>query len=187
MLSISDLKKGAIFKHAGEPYQVLNYEHSHMGRGAATVRVKAKGLISDKVLELSFKGNDRVEEADLTRNKANYLYQDTENGYFMDQEIYDQFFLPLAIIEHQIKYLKEGQTVDVLVFEGNPVAITLPVKIELRVEHTEPAIKGDTAQGSVIKPATLETGYEIQVPLFVKQGDIIRINTETEEYVERVT
>lgn len=186
MLSISDLKKGTVFKHTNEPFQVLSYSHSHMGRGGATVRVKARGLISQAVLELSFKGNDKIDEADLARAKADYLYKDENNAYFMEQESYEQFSLPIDHVKDQLDFLKEGATVDVLIFESKPVAISLPIKMEFTIEHTEPAVKGDTAQGSVTKQAILETGTVIQVPLFIKQDDVIRVNTETREYVERV-
>ncbi|HLD19898.1 MAG TPA: elongation factor P [Patescibacteria group bacterium] len=186
MLSISDLKKGTVFKHTNEPFQVLSYSHSHMGRGGATVRVKARGLISGSVLELSFKGNDKIEEADLTRAQADYLYKDEHNAYFMEHHSYEQFSLPIEQIEDQLDFLKEGAGVDVLIFEGKHGAISLPIKMEFIIEQTEPAVKGDTAQGSVTKPATLETGATIQVPIFVKNGDVIRVNTENREYVERV-
>ena len=183
MLSISDPKKGTVLKHSNEPFQVLSYSHSHMGRGGATVRVKVRGLISQTVLELSFKGNDKIDSADLARAKADYLYKDDHNAYFMEHDSYEQFSLPIEQVKDQLDFLKEGACVDVLIFEGKSVAISLPIKMEFDVEQTEPAVKGDTAQGSVTKSATLETGATIQVPIFVKTGDTIRVNTETREYV----
>ena len=186
-MSPQDLKKGTIFKYKDEPFQVLSYSHSHMARGGSTIRVKARGLVSSNVFDVSFKGGDTVDNADLSRSKADYLYKDNDNAYFMDQQSYEQFSLSIPSLSNQIGYLKESAAVDVLIFEGNPVAITLPVKMEFKVKYTEPAVKGDTAQGSITKPAELETGLSVPVPIFVKTGDVIRINTEKGEYVERVS
>jgi len=186
MLNISDLKNGTNIQIENEPYTVIKSEHTHMGRGGATVRVKVKNLITGKILEKAYKQADRLEEPDLNRTKAQFLYPQANGYFFMDNESYEQFSLPKETLGQKAQLLKEGQDVDVLNFQNKPVTIQLPSKIELQVKSAPPGVRGDTAQGSVTKTVTLETGLEIQAPLFIKQGDIIRVNTETLEYVERV-
>ncbi|MBU4332614.1 elongation factor P [Patescibacteria group bacterium] len=186
MLTINDLKIGTEIQIDDEPYAVLKSEHKHMGRGGASVRVKIRSLISGKVLEKTYKQGDKVETAELKRSKANFLYNQGDEYHFMNEETYDQFFLTKEQLGTEAGLLKEGQNVDVLDFKNTPVSIFLPAKVELKVTQAPPGIRGDTAQGSVTKTITLETGMQIQVPLFVKEGDVLRINTETGEYVERM-
>lgn len=187
MLSISDLKIGTAFKYEGGPYQVLKTQHVKMGRGGAVLQTKMKNLATGNVLEKNFKGSDKFEEAELTRSKANFLYQEGENYFFMDEETYDQFSLSKNQVGEKANFIKEGSAVDLLNFEGQPINIDLPVKIELKVTQTGEAVRGDTAQGSATKDALLETGYSLKVPLFIKTGDLVRVNTETGKYVERVS
>lgn len=187
MLGMNDLKIGTTFAMEGEPYIVLTTQHVQMGRGSAVLRTKVKHLVSGNVYEKTFKHGDKFEDVDLTRRKASYLYTDEEGVHFMDGESYDQFALEKEVLGDQTVYLKEGETYDIVLFDGKPVLAELPKKVTLDVTETVPGVKGDTAQGSVTKPATVETGYELQVPLFVKQGDRIVINTETGEYVERAS
>jgi len=186
MLTINDLKIGANIIINNEPYTVTKSEHTHMGRGGATVRVKVRNLLSGKVLERAYKQADKIEQAELTRSKADFLYSENNQYHFMNSETYEQFFLNKDNLGSQANLLKEGQTVDVLNFQGNPVSIQLPAKIELKVKSAPPGVRGDTAQGSVTKTITLETGLEIQAPLFIKENDTVRVNTETSGYVERV-
>jgi len=186
MLTISDLKIGTNIEIEKEPYTVIKSEHTHMGRGGATVRVKIKNLFSDKILEKTYKQADRLDEPDLSRTKAQFLYPQGDSYFFMDTESYEQFPLSADSLGQKASLLKEGQDVDVLLFQNKPVSIQLPSKIELKVASAPPGVRGDTAQGSVTKTITLETGLELQAPLFIKQGDTIRINTDTLEYVERV-
>lgn len=186
MLTINDLKTGTQFQLDGEPYVVLKFEHTHMGRGGATVRIKIRNLINGKVLERACKEGDKFAEAELERAKASFLYKQNDEYYFMNEETFDQFFLGENQLGLQAKLLKDGQEVQILNFRGNPISVALPPKIDLKVVSAPPGIRGDTAQGSVNKTVMLETGLELQVPLFVKEGDLIRVNTETGEYVERV-
>ena len=185
MLEITQLKSGTIFKYHGEPALVLSYKHTHMGRGSATVRIKMRSLVTGKVLELSFKGNDKVEEADIERSSANFLYKDQSFAYFMNNKTFDQFELPTHALEDSLLYLKEGMELAAVIFEGKPMGIEIPKKVQLRIAHTEPAVRGDTAQGSATNPAETETGLTLNVPLFVSEGQEIIINTDTGEYVER--
>jgi len=186
MLSINDLRIGVTFKYEGEPYQVVKAQHLKMGRGGAVLQTKIKNLLSGNILEKNFKGSDKFEEAELNRQRANFLYQEGDNYFFMDRNTYEQFSLSKKQIGEKINYLKEGSEVDILNFEGQPINIELPPKIKLKVIQTGEAVRGDTAQGSVTKEATLETGYRLKVPLFIKNGDIVIVNTETGKYVERV-
>ena len=160
-------------------------EHSKQARSAAVLRVKMKNLIGGQVLDNTFQQSDTIEEADLERKKANYQYNDGENFTFMDNETYDQFELTAQSVGDVANYIKEGQDVDILFFEGKPVSISVPAKVELMVTEAPPGIKGDTA-GNVTKKVTLETGYEVAVPLFINEGQKIRVNTDTGLYVERV-
>lgn len=150
------------------------------------MRTKLKNLVTGQVLEKTFKSGDKINEADLTYQKSSFLYKENDKYYFMNSETYDQFFLSADNIGQDKNYLKEGLEVKTMIFQNKPVAIEIPKKIELKIIQTEPGVRGDTAQGSVTKPATLETGYKINVPLFINQEDIVKINTETGEYVERV-
>lgn len=185
MLTINDLKTGTKLQINGEPYLVLKSEHTHLGRGGASVRVKVRNLLNGKVLEKVYKPGDRFEEADLKRSQASFLYAQGDEYYFMSEETYDQFFLSKKQLGLGSQLLKEGQIVDVLHFREAPISVSLPPKINLRVTQSPPGIRGDTAQGSVTKIVTLETGLQIQAPLFIKEGDTVKINTETGEYVER--
>ncbi|MDD4607432.1 MAG: elongation factor P [Patescibacteria group bacterium] len=186
LLSLNAVRKGHIIILDGQPYLVLNTQHSHMGRGKATLRLKIKSLIDGKVLDRGFSGNDKLEQADVTTNKASFLYKDETDAYFMDVQSYEQFSISLDQVEDKINFLTEGTEINIVIFENKPIDIVLPPKISLKVVEAAPGVRGDTAQGSVSKPVTLETGLIINAPLFVKTGDTIKVNTETGEYVERV-
>ena len=186
MLSLGGLHPGVVLLYREQPHLILSAAHVQMGRGGAVSRTKLRNIITDAVLEVTFKEGDRMEEADISRSKATFLYRDESGGAFMDTVSFDQFTLPTDTVEDQLPFLKEGQEVDVLLFDDRPIGIEIPKKVELRVTETQPGVRGDTAQGSVLKEATVETGYVCRVPLFVTNGEVIRINTETGEYVERV-
>lgn len=186
MLSMNDLKLGIVIAYDGEPFVIQTTQHVQMGRGSALLRTKMKSLTSGKTLERTFKSGDKVAQADLTRSRANFQYTDGDNFYFMDNESFEQFSLPKNLIGEISNFVSEGSDVDVLNFEGKPVSVKLPPKVDLKVTSAPPGVRGDTAQGNVTKPVTLETGHVVNTPLFVKEGDIIRVNTETGEYVERV-
>ncbi len=185
MLGISEIKAGKNIVWDGQPYKVLSHEHSKMGRAGAVLRTKLKNLKTGAVLEKTFQGADKVEEADLTVTRAQYLYREGNNYVFMNQENFEQFSLADKTLEKNASYLIEGIEVNVLNYQNNPINIELPVKIKLKVTEAPPGIKGDTASGGN-KVITLETGLKINAPLFIKEGDVVIINTEKGEYVSRV-
>ncbi len=150
------------------------------------LRAKLKNLISGSTIDFTFKGNDKVEQANITRSKAQFTYAQGNQYNFMDSANFEQFTLTADTIGAPKDFLKEGVQVDVINFDGKPINISLPIKLDLLVKETEPAVRGNTAQGSVTKPATLETGAKIQVPIFIKVGDKIKVNTQTGEYVSRI-
>jgi len=184
MLSLNEIKIGKVIKVNDEPYIIMKADHHKMGRGGAVLKVKLKNLINSSVLDKTFQGNEKTEEAETERKRANYLYKDESEAYFMDNETYEQFSLSLEQIGEKKKFLKDGTDVDVLYFQNKAVAIELPVKINLKIVSAPAGVKGNSA-GNVTKQVELETGVKINVPLFINEGDEIRVNTETGEYVER--
>lgn len=184
MGTLSDIKPGRFITVDDEPYQVIFYQHIKVARGGAVVKTKLKNLITGNTLEKSFSGADSVELADLTRSQANFLYRQGENYFFMDAKTFEQFHFSDESIGEMAKYLSDGQSVDVLIFRDQPVAINLPAKIVLTVESAPAGVKGNSA-GAATKTVTLQNGLEIRTPLFIKSGDKVVINTETGEYVER--
>lgn len=184
MLGITDLKTGTTFDMDGDPIVVLDYQHSKMGRGGAVLRTKLKNLKTGATFDQTFKSSDKFEEAQLERKGCQYLYEEGGQFMFMDTTSFEQFGLSADVVGPKSRFLKEGGDFQVVFYEGTPVSVVFPIKMEFEVTHTEPGVKGDTAQGGS-KPATLETGTSITVPLFVKIGDIIRVNTDEGTYVER--
>ena len=183
--SITGLKKGTIFQLDGVPYRVMEYSQKVMGRGGSTVNVKIKSLIDGKVLAKTFHGNDQVESADVSNQPAQFLYSDNAKFYFMDPNSYEQFELDSDSVADQAGYLKEGDTVTAQLFDGRIINIELPKHVPLSVSYTEDAVKGDTST-AITKDAKLETGITIKVPAFIKQGDMISVDTATGAYRERV-
>jgi elongation factor P len=169
----------------GQPFTMTYFQHVKPGKGGAFVRTKVKNLLNGKVLERNFRSGERVELADIEEKHMQYLYLDGDSLVFMDQESFDQIPFPQEVVGDARKFLKENTEVDVLFWNGRPVNVELPSFIELQVTRCDPGLKGDTASGAT-KPATLETGAVVNVPLFVKEGDMLRIDTRTEEYVDRV-
>ncbi len=184
MLSLNEIKLGKVIVINSEPYLVIKAEHHKMGRGGAVLKTKLRNLISANVIERTWQGNDKAEEAQVEKRKANFLYKDESFAYFMDIENYEQFSLALEDLGGKEKFMKDGLEVNVLYFENRPMAIELPIKVELKVISAPPGIRGNSA-GNVTKQAELETGAIISVPMFVETNDVIRINTENEEYAER--
>lgn len=185
MLSLSEIKLGKVLKINNEPYVIIKTEHHKMGRGGAVLKTKLRNMVSGSVMEHTFQGNEKAEEAEVENKKANFLYKDETNCHFMDNENFEQFELPIEAIGDQIQFLKDNTEVNVLYYENKPMTIKLPIKMDLRVVMAPPGIRGNSA-GNVVKTVELETGAMIQVPLFIEQDELIRINTETGEYVERV-
>ncbi|HLD21555.1 MAG TPA: elongation factor P [Patescibacteria group bacterium] len=184
MYSISDLKVGTVITRDGAPYQIIRSTHSKQARSGAVLRTKMRNLITGQVLEHTFQGGDSIEPADLAHEKANFLYRENEEFMFMNNQSYEQFGLSRDAVGDLANYVKEGEDVEVMYFEGKPVSIVLPPKVVLTVVEAPPGVKGDSAS-NVTKKVKLETDYEISVPLFINEGDNIRVNTDTGEYVER--
>jgi len=184
MLSLNEIKIGSLIKITDEPYAVIKADHHKMGRGGAVLKTKLKNLLNGNVVEKTFQGNDKAEEAETETNKANYLYKTDGEVCFMNNETYEQFSLPLEQIGDKLKFLKEGMDVDILYFQGNPATLKLPIKISLKVISSPPGVKGNSA-GNVTKTVELETGAQINAPMFINEGDMVIINTDTGEYVSR--
>jgi elongation factor P len=184
MLSINELQPGVVIVLNGKPYQVIESRHLKMGRGGGIQQVKLRGLLSGEVLNQNFKGNDSLQEADLVRRQAQFLYTDDSLAYFMDQENYDQFEIKKDAIGKLLDYLPANIVVDVLIYNGQPVSINAPIKVSVKVAHADPGIKGDRSSAGT-KAITIETGASIQAPLFIKTGEQIIIDTRSGSYVER--
>ncbi len=184
MLNFNEIKTGKVIKVNGEPYIILKTDHHKMGRGGAVLKTKCRNLINANVLEKTFQGAEKAEEAETQTKKANFLYKDKDEAYFMDNESYEQFNLHVEEIGESVQFLKDGTDVDVLYFENKPVSISLPIKMDFKVVSAPPGVKGNSA-GNVNKVIEIETGAKINAPMFINEGDVIRINTETGEYVER--
>lgn len=184
--SLNDIKIGIIIEYSGEPWQVSDTSFMKKSRGAPTMQTKMKNLVTGKSLEITFKPVDKIAEAVITRKKAQFLYTDQTDLYLMDNESYEQLTLPLSILGDRPSYLKEGDDIDVLFWKENPITISIPVKVQLKITSAPPGVKGDSAQGRVTKTAECENGRSVQVPLFINAGDTIKVNTETGDYVERV-
>lgn len=179
----SDLKTGTIFKENGAPYLVLKYEHIKSARGGASVKVKARNLLTDQVIEKGYTASNKVEDADISRKNAQYLYK--ENGYvFMDPDTYEQFTAKEDTLGDSAQFLKEGVEVQVMYYEGRPVSIQLPITMIFEVTYTEPGFKGNTVS-NVYKDAELDNGAKAKVPTFIKIGDKIKVDTRSGEYVSK--
>lgn len=184
-LSITNLKKGVLFQMDGVPYRVVDYNQKVMGRGGSIVNVRIKSVLDGKVLDKTFKGNETVDSATVTNENAQYLYSDGDTFHFMNPESFEQFELPADMVGDNAGYMKEGDTVSLQFFEGRVINVELPKNVPLLVTYAEDVVKGDTTS-SVQKDATLETGITIKVPAFIKQGDLISVDTATGAYRERV-
>lgn len=184
-LSITNLKKGVIFQLDGVPYRVVEYSQKVMGRGGSIVNVRIKSVLDGKVLEKTFKGNEQLESADVTSQSVQYLYSDGSAFHFMNQDTFEQFEIAADLMGDGAGYVKEGDMVQLQFFNGQPINVELPKNVPLLVTYTENAVKGDTTS-NITKDATLETGITVKVPAFIKQGDVISVDTSTGAYRERV-
>jgi len=185
MISAGEFRNGITFEMEGNVYQVIEFQHVKPGKGAAFVRTKLKNVITGGVVEKTFRPTEKMPKAHIDRKDMQYLYNDGGLYYFMDQETYEQLPLNESQLGDALKFVKENMIVKILSYKGSVFGVEPPTFVELEVTHTEPGFKGDTATGAT-KPATLETGATINVPLFINQGDIIRVDTRTGEYMERV-
>lgn len=185
MISAGDLRKGTTFEHEGQVFTVLDFLHVKPGKGAAFVRTKLRNVISGGVTDTTFNPTAKFQEAVIERKEMQYLYSDGELYYFMDQETYEQVPLNYEKVEDAIKYLKENMNAIIKFYKGDAFSVEAPNFVELQITHCEPGVAGNTATNS-LKPATVETGAIVNVPMFVNEGDSIRIDTRTGDYMSRV-
>ena len=185
MIRAGDIAKGTCLLQKGQPYLVVEREFHNPGKGTAVARVKMKSIKDGSVLTLTIPTQQEVEDAQVDIHRCQYQYSDAENYHFMDNETYDQFEVPIADHEDKKFYLQDGQTYELVIWEGSVVEIKIPYKVVFTIVESPHYIKGDTATGAT-KPVVTETGLTVRVPLFIKEGEKILVNTETNEYVERV-
>lgn len=184
MYGPTDLKKNTLITLDGQPYKVVEYSQKVMGRGGSIVNVKVKNLITGALLPKTFKGQEKIESAEVTTRKVQYLYRDDEKFYFMDPESFEQYELSADMVGDSKDFMKDGDEMEIQFYNGTPINLVLPKNIWLAVTYTETAVKGDTTS-SVMKDATLETGVTIKVPAFIKEGDIVSVDTDTYAYRSR--
>ena len=186
MITAGDFRNGVTFEEEGQVLQVVEFQHVKPGKGAAFVRTKLRNVVTGSVIEKTYNPTAKVQQAYVERRDMQYLYNDGDLYYFMDLESYEQLPISADKLSDNFKFVKENINCKIVSYKGNVFAVEPPIFVELEVTETEPGFKGDTATGAS-KPATLETGAEIKVPLFINIGDILKIDTRTSEYLERVT
>ena len=185
MISANDLRKGVTFVYDNDVYQVIDFQHVKPGKGAAFVRAKIRSVMNGGTKDVTFNPSEKFENAIITTKEMQYLYNDGQLYYFMDPQTFEQIGLEYEIVEEAIKYVRENDTATMRIYENKPFDVEAPNFVELKVIETEPGIKGDTAT-NVTKPATVETGAVVNVPVFVNEGDTIKIDTRTGDYLSRV-
>ena len=186
-INFSDLSRGLVIELDGQPWQVMDYERHKMQQRAPVTRIKLKNLMTGAVVERTFQRYDTAfTVADMDNRQAQYMYTDGVFYHFLDQETFDQYELTKELLGDNLNYLKEQMIIEVVFYNGNAIDINLPTHVELEVKETPPSFRGDTAQGGN-KPATLETGLRITVPMFITPGTVVRVDTRTGEYTERVS
>jgi elongation factor P len=185
MYDTTDFRKNLKIEIEGEPCVILTAQHVKPGKGVAIVKTRYKSLITGRVLERNFRSGDKVGKPDLDAREMQYLYTDGETWTFMDNNNYEQVQLTRDNLEGALDYLIDNLPTNILFFRGKAISVEVPTFVELRVERSDPGVKGDTAQGGT-KPATLETGATVMVPLYIEEGDVLKIDTRTGDYVERV-
>jgi len=184
MVGASDLKNGTTYLYNEKPFRVIRYAHSKLGRGGATIKITARNLMSGSQEEQTFTPNNKFDEISTRKRELQYLYNDGTTASFMDPMSFEQMEIPLEVLGDDIYFVKEGETANVLFWDERPLSVEIPPKVTLRVEKTDPGVKGNSAT-NMYKPAILENGLSVKVPLFIKQGDKIRVDTRNSEYVER--
>jgi elongation factor P len=185
MISTGELRKGVAIELDGDLWQILDYHHIKMGRGSAQVRITLRNIKRGQTVERSFQAGTKWPRAQLDRRPVQFLYRDGDDFHFMETETYDQFHLTAAELDEAVQFLKDGMTLDRTSYQGETIGVELPVTVDLLVKETEPGFAGDTQTGAR-KPATTETGLVVQVPIFVEEGDTIRIDTRTGDYQTRI-
>jgi len=186
LISTGDLKKGVVFEMDKQLFQVMDYQHLKIGRGSAQVRMRLRNVRTGAVIDRTVQAGEKWPRVRLERRNVQYLYEDPPNYVFMDQETYDQITLTPEQLGDARSYLKDGIELEILTHEGESIGVELPITVDLRIEQTEPGFRGDTASGGT-KPATLESGLVVNVPLFVNVGETIRVDTRSGTYLERVS
>lgn len=185
MISTSDFRKGSRIEYKGAPHEIVDFQHHKMGRGGAIVRTKLKNLITGSIFDDSFKGGEKFSPANLEEKSMQYLYNDGDHYHFMDNESYEQTPLTAEQLGDAKKFLKENMEAKILFYSGSPITVEVPMFVELAIVKTDPGFKGDTASGGS-KPAVLESGLTVKVPFHLNEGDVIKIDTRTSDYIERV-
>ena len=185
MISTGDLKKGVVFEMDGQLFQVMDYQHLKIGRGSAQVRMRLRNVRTGAVIDRTVQAGEKWPRVRLEHRSVQYLYEDPPNYVFMDQENYDQMTLSREQLGEAVSYLKDGLEMELLMHDTEPIGVELPITVELRIEDTDPGFRGDTASGGT-KPAKLESGLVVNVPLFVNSGEVIKVDTRTGTYIERV-
>ena len=185
MYTTTDFRKGLKVEIGGEPFVIVDFQHVKPGKGGAFVRIRLKSLLSGNVIDQTFRSGDRVDKPDLEEREMQFLYQTGDEFHFMDTQTYEQLFLTAEHLGESKDYLKENSVIKALFHNKRPIGVEVPMFVELKIVKSDPGIRGDTATGAT-KPATLESGAVIQVPLFVEEGDVVRIDTRTREYITRV-
>ncbi len=185
MISTNEFRKGAKIEFKGDPYEVIDFQHVKMGRGGAIVRTKIKNLRTGSMIDATFKGGEKLSTPNLEERSMQYLYKQDDMYFFMDVENYEQFPLSSEQLGESKKFLKDNMVVKIHYYEGTPINVEMSIFVELKIVKTAPGIRGDTASGGN-KPAVLETGMTVKVPFHINEGDLVKVDTRTSEYVERV-
>lgn len=185
MADTSDIKKDIVIMFKDAPHTVVDFQHVNPGKGSAFVRTRLKNVQTGKVFEQTYKSGEGIELVDIERTTMQFLYKDADNFYFMDNKSFEQIGISASTVGEKGQYLKEGMEAMVALHEGVALNLELPKKLTYKVTQADPGVKGDTASGRVTKEVTLETGMKLAVPLFIKEGDLVVVNSETGEYVER--
>lgn len=185
MIDTSEFRNGLKIEIDGEPFEIVYFQHVKPGKGSAFVRTKIKSLISGRMLEPTFRSGDKVEKADVEEREMQYLYEQGGEYHFMDAKTYDQTYLSKEQLGDAVNYLKENLSTYIVFHNGKPIGVNVPNAVDLKVVKCDPGMKGDTVTGAQ-KPATMESGYVVNVPLFINEGDVLRIDTRTGEYLTRV-
>lgn len=184
MINVNDIKNGMTIIHEGNVYQVVEFQHVKPGKGSAFVRTKLKNLRTQTTQEITFNAGIKIEKATVNKNELSYLYNTGDSYVFMDNKTYEQIEIPAEKLESEIKFLKENMNVEVMIYDGEIIGISLPEKVSYKVTETEEAVKGNTTSGA-LKDATIETGYTLKVPLFISEGEEIIITTRDGKYSSR--
>lgn len=185
MADTSDFRNGMVIKYKNDLYKIIDFLHVKPGKGGAFVRTTLKNIFTGQQIENTFRAGEKVEEVRIVARQMQYLYSENNLYYFMDNDSYEQIPVPKEVLGDNLQFLKENQQVKLLFNEERPIDSEMPIHVELEVTKTDPGLRGDTATGGS-KPAAVETGYTVQVPLFINEGDVIKIDTRNGEYVERV-